>query len=149
MMKQLIISVCLIFTFSCTDALSNDDKTYVSLDVIEMNVERVNDNLFRWLKFHPDSEFPCLRLEILEAGSNALIKRKNICNVYDEALKVTHDFKKLTFLDIYNLNVNSQTLTFDLELSLLSQNVVNMNCSIKIENTDFSPLECRRLEVEE
>ena len=55
-MKQLIISVCLIFTFSCTDALSNDDKTYVSLDVIEMNVERVNDNLFRWLKFHPDSE---------------------------------------------------------------------------------------------
>ena len=56
MMKQLLISVCLIFTFSCTDALSNDDKTYVSLDVIEMNVERVNDNLFRWLKFHPDSE---------------------------------------------------------------------------------------------
>lgn len=76
-MKQLLINVCLILTFfSCTDALSNDDKTYVSLDVIEMNVERVNDNLFRWLKFHPDSEFPCLRLEILEAGSNALIKRK-------------------------------------------------------------------------
>ncbi len=146
-MKQLIISVCLIFTFSCTDALSNDDKTYVSLDVIEMNVERVNDNLFRWLKFHPDSEYPCLRLEILEAGSNALIKQKNICNVYDEALKVTHDFKKLSFLDIYNLKVNSQTLTFDLELSLLSQNVVNMNCSIKIESTDFSPLNCQRLEV--
>lgn len=69
--------------------------------------------------------------------------------MYDKALKITHDFKKLTFLDIYNLNVNSQTLTFDLELSLLSQNVVNMNCSIKIENTDFSPLECHRLEVEE
>ena len=69
--------------------------------------------------------------------------------MYDEELKVTHDFKKLTFLDIYNLNVNSQTLTFDLELSLLSQNVVNMNCSIKIENTGFSPLECHHLEVEE
>ena len=144
-MKQLITFICMIFTFSCTEALSNDDKPYVSLDVIEMNVERVNDNLFRWLKFHPDSEFPCLRLEILEAGSNALIKRKNICNVYDEALKVTHDFKKLSFLDIYNLKVNSQTLTFDLELSLLSQDVANMNCSIKIESTDFSPLDCQRL----
>lgn len=120
----------------------------MSLDVIEMNVERVNDNLFRWIKFHPDSDFPCLRLEILEAGSNALIKRKNICNVYDEALKVTHDFKKLSFLDTYNLSVESQTLTFELELSLLSQNVVNMNCSIKIENTDFSPLVCHRSESE-
>ncbi len=148
MMKQLMISIYLIFTFFCTEAISNDDKTYVSFDVIEMNVERVNDNLFRWIKFHPDSEFPCLRLEILEAGSNALIKRKNICNVYDEALKVTHDFKKLSFLDIYNLSVESQTLTFELELSLLSQNVVNMNCSIKIENTDFSPLVCHRSESE-
>ena len=147
-MKQLMISIYLIFTFFCTEAISNDDKTYVSFDVIEMNVERVNDNLFRWIKFHPDSEFPCLRLEILEAGSNALIKRKNICNVYDEALKVTHDFKKLSFLDIYNLSVESQTLTFELELSLLSQNVVNMNCSIKIENTDFSPLFCHRSESE-
>ncbi|KAA1156173.1 hypothetical protein EU509_10300 [Pseudoalteromonas fuliginea] len=146
MMKQLMISIYLIFTFFCTEAISNDDKTYVSFDVIEMNVERVNDNLFRWIKFHPDSEFPCLRLEILEAGSNALIKRKNICNVYDEALKVTHDFKKLSFLDIYNLSVESQTLTFELELSLLSQNVVNMNCSIKIENKDFSPLVCNRSE---
>ncbi|TMO49958.1 hypothetical protein [Pseudoalteromonas ruthenica] len=145
-MKQLITFICMIFTFSCTEALSNDDKTYVSLDVIEMNVERVNDNLFRWLKFHPDSEFPCLRLEILEAGSNALIKRKNICNVYDEALKVTHDFKKLSFLDIYNLSIDAQTLKFDLELSLLSQNVVNMSCFIKIENKDFSPLNCHRLE---
>ncbi|WP_149605996.1 hypothetical protein [Pseudoalteromonas fuliginea] len=145
-MKQLMISIYLIFTFFCTEAISNDDKTYVSFDVIEMNVERVNDNLFRWIKFHPDSEFPCLRLEILEAGSNALIKRKNICNVYDEALKVTHDFKKLSFLDIYNLSVESQTLTFELELSLLSQNVVNMNCSIKIENKDFSPLVCNRSE---
>ncbi|WP_182671941.1 hypothetical protein [Pseudoalteromonas sp. SR43-7] len=146
MMKQLMISIYLIFTFFCTEAISNDDKTYVSFDVIEMDVERVNDNLFRWIKFHPDSEFPCLRLEILEAGSNALIKRKNICNVYDEALKVTHDFKKLSFLDIYNLSVESQTLTFELELSLLSQNVVNMNCSIKIENKDFSPLVCNRSE---
>jgi len=145
-MKQLMISIYLIFTFFCTEAISNDDKTYVSFDVIEMNVERVNDNLFRWIKFHPDSEFPCLRLEILEAGRNALIKRKNICNVYDEALKVTHDFKKLSFLDIYNLSVESQTLTFELELSLLSQNVVNMNCSIKIENKDFSPLVCNRSE---
>lgn len=145
-MKQLMISIYLIFTFFCTEAISNDDKTYVSFDVIEMNVERVNDNLFRWIKFHPDSEFPCLRLEILEAGSNALIKRNNICNVYDEALKVTHDFKKLSFLDIYNLSVESQTLTFELELSLLSQNVVNMNCSIKIENKDFSPLVCNRSE---
>ncbi|MBB1329711.1 hypothetical protein H5087_10150 [Pseudoalteromonas sp. SR43-7] len=145
-MKQLMISIYLIFTFFCTEAISNDDKTYVSFDVIEMDVERVNDNLFRWIKFHPDSEFPCLRLEILEAGSNALIKRKNICNVYDEALKVTHDFKKLSFLDIYNLSVESQTLTFELELSLLSQNVVNMNCSIKIENKDFSPLVCNRSE---
>lgn len=68
-MKKLITSIYLIFTFFCTEALSNDDKTYVSFDVIEMNVERVNDNLFRWIKFHPDSEFPCLRLEILEAGS--------------------------------------------------------------------------------
>lgn len=146
MMKQLMISIYLIFTFFCTEAISNDDKTYVSFDVIEMNVERVNDNLFRWIKFHPDSEFPCLRLEILEAGSNALIKRKNICNVYDEALKVTHDFKKLSFRDIYNLSVESQTLTFEMELSLLSQNVVNMNCSIKIENKDFSPLFCHRSE---
>ncbi|CAM2903517.1 hypothetical protein [Pseudoalteromonas distincta] len=145
-MKQLMISIYLIFTFFCTEAISNDDKTYVSFDVIEMNVERVNDNLFRWIKFHPDSEFPCLRLEILEAGSNALIKRKNICNVYDEALKVTHDFKKLSFRDIYNLSVESQTLTFEMELSLLSQNVVNMNCSIKIENKDFSPLFCHRSE---
>ncbi|MBB1401274.1 hypothetical protein [Pseudoalteromonas sp. SG45-1] len=145
-MKQLMISIYLIFTSFCTEAISNDDKTYVSFDVIEMNVERVNDNLFRWIKFHPDSEFPCLRLEILEAGSNALIKRKNICNAYDEALKVTHDFKKLSFLDIYNLSVESQTLTFELELSLLSQNVVNMNCSIKIENKDFSPLVCNRSE---
>ena len=146
MMKQLITFICMVFTFSCTEALSNDDKPYVSLDVIEMSVERVNNNLFRWLKFHPDSEFPCLRLEILEAGSNALIKRKNICNVYDEALKVTHDFKKLSFVDIYNLSTDMQTLKFDLELSLLSQNVVNMSCFIKIENTDFSPLNCHRLE---
>ncbi|WP_172972762.1 hypothetical protein [Pseudoalteromonas sp. THAF3] len=146
MMKQLITFICMVFTFSCTEALSNDDKPYVSLDVIEMNVEKLNGNLFRWLKFHPDSEFPCLRLEILEAGSNALIKRKNICNVYDEALKVTHDFKKLSFVDIYNLSTGAQTLKFDLELSLLSQNVVNMSCFIKIENTDFSPLNCHRLE---
>ncbi|QFU07021.1 hypothetical protein FIU82_18650 (plasmid) [Pseudoalteromonas sp. THAF3] len=145
-MKQLITFICMVFTFSCTEALSNDDKPYVSLDVIEMNVEKLNGNLFRWLKFHPDSEFPCLRLEILEAGSNALIKRKNICNVYDEALKVTHDFKKLSFVDIYNLSTGAQTLKFDLELSLLSQNVVNMSCFIKIENTDFSPLNCHRLE---
>jgi|TARA_Y100000780_G_C13684253_1_gene417149 hypothetical protein len=148
MMKQLITSICLVLTFFCTESESNDDKTYVSLDVIEMHVERVNDNLFRWIKFHPESDFPCLRLEILEAGSNELIKRKNICDVYDEALKVTHDFKKLSFLDIYNLSVESQTLTFDLELSLLSQSVVNMNCSIKVENTDFSPLVCHRSESE-
>ncbi|MGO3785364.1 hypothetical protein NDQ71_23325 [Pseudoalteromonas sp. KG3] len=147
-MKLIITSVYFILIFFCTDSESNDDRSYVSLDVIEMNVERVNDNLFRWIKFHPDSYFPCLRLEILEAGSNALIKRKNICSVYDEALKVTHDFKKLSFLDTYNLSVESQTLTFELELSLLSQNVVNMNCSIKIENTDFSPLVCHRSESE-
>ena len=57
MMKQLMISIYLIFTFFCTEAISNDDKTYVSFDVIEMNVERVNDNLFRWIKFHHDSMF--------------------------------------------------------------------------------------------
>lgn len=148
-MKLIITSIYFILIFFCTESESNDDKTFVSLDVVEMNVERVNDNLFRWIKFHPDSDFPCLRLEILEAGSNELITRKNICDVYDEALKATHDFKKLTFLDVYNLNVESQTLTFELELSLLSQSVVNMNCSIKIENTGFSPLQCQRSELVE
>lgn len=145
-MKLIIISIYCIVIFFCSDSKSSEDQNFVSLNAIEMNVERVNDNLFRWIKFHPESDYPCLRLELLTAGSNTLIKRKNICAVYDDALKITHDFKKLSFLDIYDLKIESQTLTFELELSLLSQNVVTMNCSINIDNTDFSPLVCKRTE---
>ncbi|XPF94948.1 hypothetical protein ACM9HF_02745 [Colwellia sp. RE-S-Sl-9] len=145
-MKLLIISIYCLFIFFCSESQSSEEQNFVSLNAIEMNVERVNDNLFRWIKFHPESEYPCFRLELLTAGSNALIKRKNICAVYDDALKITHDFKKLSFLDIYNLKIDAQTFTFELELSLLSQNVVTMNCSINIENTDFSPLVCKRSE---
>lgn len=145
-MKLLIISIYCLFIFFCSESKSSEEQNFVSLNAIEINVERVNDNLFRWIKFHPESEYPCLRLELLTAGSNALIKRKNICAVYDDELKITHDFKKLSFLDIYNLKIDAQTFTFELELSLLSQNVVTMNCSINIGNTDFSPLVCKRSE---
>jgi hypothetical protein len=132
--------------FFSAESKSGKGEHVVSLNAIEMNIERVNDNLFRWIKFHPESEYPCLRLELLTPGSNALIKRENICAVYDDALKITHDFKKISFLDIYNLKTQAQTFTFDLELSLLSQNVVTMNCSINIGNTGFSPVICKRSE---
>jgi hypothetical protein len=134
------------FTFFSALSKSDESEHLVSLNAIEMNIERMNDNLFRWIKFHPESDYPCLRLELLKPGSNALIKRENICSVYDDALKITHDFKKLSFLEIYNLKTQAQTFTFDLELSLLSQNVVTMNCSINIGNTDFSPVICEQIE---
>ena len=146
-MKLIVISILYsLLIFFCSESKSSEDQNFVSLNAIEMNVERVDDNLFRWIKFHPESEYPCLRLELLTAGSNALIKRKNICAVYDDELKITHDFKKVSFLDIYDLKTDSQTFSFELELSLLSQNVVTMNCSINIDNTDFSLLVCKRSE---
>jgi len=145
-MKLFVISICCMFTFFSALSKSDESEHLVSLNAIEMNIERMNDNLFRWIKFHPESDYPCLRLELLKPGSNALIKRENICSVYDDALKITHDFKKLSFLEIYNLKTQAQTFTFDLELSLLSQNVVTMNCSINIGNTDFSPVICEQIE---
>jgi hypothetical protein len=144
-MKTAFSILIILLIMLLSNAQAKQDETYVSFDAWEIGVDRVNNKVFRWILFHPDSDFPCLRIENLESGTHKLINRRDICSIYDKELQITHNFKQLSFLDIHNLKVSDARLLFDAELSLLSDSVVFIHCAVNILDDGFSDPDCNRV----
>ncbi|MDP2573653.1 hypothetical protein Q8W40_15775 [Vibrio penaeicida] len=124
-------------------SFSQQNKQYVSMDAWEMGIERVDNKLFRWVLFHPDSEFPCLRTEIMDPVTRTLIKRMNICSIIDNETDENYDFKSLTYIDLYDMRLAENKFMFEAELTLLdSTKVVLMSCGLKISPSQISAPIC-------
>ncbi|EGU61600.1 hypothetical protein VINI7043_16108 [Vibrio nigripulchritudo ATCC 27043] len=125
-------------------SFSQQNKQYVSLDAWDMGIERVDDSLFRWILFHPDSEFPCLRVETMESATRTLIEQKNICSVIDNETNKVFGFKNLTYIDIHDIRLVESRFMFEVELTPLeSTKVVLISCGLELSSSRLEDLICK------
>ncbi|CCN72345.1 hypothetical protein [Vibrio nigripulchritudo] len=125
-------------------SFSQKNKQYVSLDAWDMGIERVNDSLFRWILFHPDSEFPCLRIETMEPATRTLIEQKNICSIIDNETSKVFGFKNLTYIDIHDIRLVESMFMFEVELTPLeSTKVVLISCGLELSSSRLEDLICK------
>ena len=131
MIKTKVIAV--LAAISCASAYASAYEKYpVSPLAWEINVERVGDVLFRYVRFSSESEYPCLRLETFEpTGNLKLLSRRDICKIRinHEIVDVRNDVSGSSF---EKLRLEGNVFNFAADIILRRPGSYYLNCKVAI-----------------
>ncbi|GLQ32630.1 hypothetical protein [Litoribrevibacter albus] len=104
-----------------------------------LETSRVGDYIFRYVLFSTESDFPCIRTELLDPINNrALVDNLDVC-AYD-GKSFSEGFAAVSF---NNPRITESAFEFELQLfALRGPEEYNLDCSIEISGAKLGSLEC-------
>lgn len=126
-----------------TAALAADTDPYaVSPLAMAMGQERVGEQLLRWVRYSSESEYPCLRVELLATPTLELLEQQEICTLpgpNGQPLDLRSDVASVDFADLAIINGR---VRFAAELMPLGGSTLNWYCEVKVAEGRLQPLSC-------
>ncbi|MFC3152961.1 hypothetical protein ACFOEK_18115 [Litoribrevibacter euphylliae] len=104
-----------------------------------LETSRIGDYIFRFAVFSTESDFPCIRTELLDPSNNrALVDKLDICDFNGKSF--SDGFAAVSF---NNPRISNSAFEFELQLfALRGPEEDNLNCSIDISGSKLGSLEC-------
>ena len=133
-MKTLTVPSLLFFAMTGSAYAAPADKYPVSPLAWELQVERVGDVLFRYIRFLSESEYPCLRLETFDPDKDLKrLHRREVCKVRagDETIDVRHDVSGVMF---EGFKLEGSDFHFAADIVLRRPGSRYLNCKVTISN---------------
>ncbi|MBQ1782575.1 MAG: hypothetical protein II007_02880 [Gammaproteobacteria bacterium] len=121
---------------------ADTDPYVVSPLAIAIGQERVGDQLLRWVRYSSESEYPCLRVELLATPALELLERQEICTLpgaNGQPLDLRYDVARVDFADLAIINGR---VRFAAELMPLDGSTLNWYCEVKLADGHLQPLRC-------
>lgn len=131
-MKILTVPSFLFFAMAGGAYATPTDKHPVSPLAWELQVERVGDVLFRYIRFMSESEYPCLRLETFDPDKNLKrLHRREVCQVRagDETIDVRNDVSGVMF---EGFKLDGRDFYFAADIVLRQPGSRYLNCKVTI-----------------
>lgn len=142
-MSRTLLATLLIVATSATADAAVYEKHPVSPLAWEVNVERVGEVLFRYIRFSP--EYPCLRLETFEPIHVKRIDRKEICKFQTNRGVIDVTKEPLSGVIHENLKLEKNIFHFSTEIIFAGPGHYYANCKVVIsDNGKMTEPACTR-----
>lgn len=121
---------------------ADTDPYAVSPLAMAMDQQRVGEQLLRWVRYSSESEYPCLRVELLATPTLELLEQQEICTLpgaNGQPLDLRSDVASVDFADLAIINGR---VRFAAELMPLGGGTLNWYCEVKVTDGRLQPLSC-------
>lgn len=118
------------------------DPYGVSPLAVAIGQQRVGEQLLRWIRYSSESEYPCLRVELLATPALQLLEQQEICTLpgaNGQPLDLRSDVASVDFSDLMIINGR---VRFAAELMPLGGGTLNWYCEVKVADGQLQPLSC-------